>query len=270
MASGVWSGHLSFALLSIPVRLIPAARSESISFNMLHRDDLSRLKQQYVCLVDNQIVERSEVVKGFEYRKGEYVVLEPQEISEISPLTTETMNILEFVQSSEVDSIYFDSSYYIKPEDAGKNAYALLTKAMENGSYYGVAKVAMHNREYTVIIRPYKGILLLHTMFYANEVRDPEFRVDVEPKQTEVDMGIMLISSMSDSFTPEKYSDSFQEALQELIKNKLEGQPTPKKEKATKKSAVPDLLEALKLSMAQVNEGNAAKKAKNGKNGGKK
>lgn len=268
MASGVWSGHLNLSLLSIPVRLIPAARSEGISFNMLHRDDLSRLKQQYVCLVDNQIVSRDEVVKGYEFRKNEYVVVEPQEITEISPQTTETMNILEFVQASEVDSIYFDSSYYIKPEDAGKNAYALLTKAMQNGSFYGVAKVAMHNREYTVIIRPYKGILLLHTMFYSNEVRDPEFKVEVVPKDKEVEMGVMLISSMADDFTPEKYSDSFQEALQELIKGKIEGTPFVKKEKTTKKSAVPDILEALKLSMAQINEDKATKK-KNG-NGGKK
>ena len=119
MAASVWSGYLTFGLISMPVKLFSGARSSGISFNMLHRDDLSRLKQQYVCLADGKVVERSDIVKGYEYRKDEYVVIEPEEIKKIEPKTAKTMEILEFVKTSEVDPVFFESSYYMVPDEAG-------------------------------------------------------------------------------------------------------------------------------------------------------
>ena len=171
MAASVWSGYLTFGLISMPVRLFSGARSSGISFNMLHRDDLQRVKQQYYCPADNRVVERSEIVKGYEFRKDEYVVIEPEEIKKIEPQTAKTMEILEFVKSSEVDPVFFESSYYMLPEEAGRRPYALLTKALEESEYVAIAKLTMHNREYTVFLRPHEGGLMLHTMYYAEEVR---------------------------------------------------------------------------------------------------
>jgi DNA end-binding protein Ku len=154
MAASVWSGYLTFGLISMPVRLFSGARSSGISFNMLHRDDLQRVKQQYYCPADNRVVERSEIVKGYEFRKDEYVVIEPEEIKKIEPQTAKTMEILEFVKTSEVDPVFFESSYYMLPEEAGRRPYALLTKALEESEYVAIAKLTMHNREYTVFLRP--------------------------------------------------------------------------------------------------------------------
>src|SRR4030095_10072639 len=144
MASSVLSGYLTFGLISMPVRLFSGARSSGISFNMLHRDDLQRVKQQYYCPAENRVVERSEIVKGYEYRKDEYVVVEPEEIKKIEPKTAKTMEILEFVKESDVDPVYFESSYYLMPEEAGRKPYALLVKALADSGYLGVAKVTMH------------------------------------------------------------------------------------------------------------------------------
>src|SRR6185437_3464645 len=138
-----------FGLISMPVRLFSGARSSSVSFHMLHRDDLQRVKQKLFCSAENREISRDEVVKGYEYRKDEYVVVEPDEIKKIEPKTAKTMEILEFVKSEEVDPVYFESSYFMMPEEAGRRPYALLTKALEESDYVAIAKLTMHNREYT-------------------------------------------------------------------------------------------------------------------------
>src|SRR5437667_7038088 len=166
MAASVWSGYLTFGLISMPVRLFSGARSSGISFNMLHRDDLQRIKQQYYCPADNRVVDRSEIVKGYEYRKDEYVVIEPDEIKKIEPQTAKTMEILEFVKSSQVDPVFFESSYYMMPEEAGRRPYALLTTALEESEYGAIAKITMHNRQYTLFLRPHQSALMLHAVSY--------------------------------------------------------------------------------------------------------
>src|SRR6202011_285609 len=145
----------------MPVRLFSGARSSSISFNMLHRDDLQRVKQQLYCPADNRVVDRSAIVKGYEYRKDEYVVVEPEEIKKIEPKTAKAMEILEFVKADEVDPVFFESSYFLLPEEAGRRPYALLAKALEESQYVAIAKLTMHNREYTVFLRPHEGGLML-------------------------------------------------------------------------------------------------------------
>jgi DNA end-binding protein Ku len=255
MASSVWSGYLTFGLISMPVRLFSGARSSGISFNMLHRDDLKRVKQQYVCPAeDNKVVERSEIVKGYEYRKDEYVVIEPEEIKKIEPKTAKTMEILEFVKSTDVDPVYFESSYYMLPEEAGRRPYALLTKALEESDYVAIAKLTMHNREYTVFLRPRDGGLMLHTMYYADEVREVEGfgAPDVELKDSEVKIAHQLIDALSAEWDPEKYHDEFQENLKKLIETKLEGGKIAEVEKPKKLAPVVDLMSALKQSLAEM------------------
>ncbi len=158
MASSVWSGYLTFGLISMPVRLFSGARGNHISFHMLHRDDNTRIKQQLWCPHDERVVERNEIVKGYEYRKGEYVIIEPEEIKKIEPKTAKAMEILEFVKADDVDPIYFESSYYVTPDEAGRRPYALLCKALEETSYVAIAKLTMHNREYTVVLLPPPGL----------------------------------------------------------------------------------------------------------------
>ncbi|HUJ94775.1 MAG TPA: Ku protein [Terriglobales bacterium] len=254
MAASVWSGYLTFGLISMPVRLFSGARSNGISFNMLHRDDLSRLKQQYVCLADGKVVERNEIVKGYEYRKGEYVVVEPDEIKKIEPQTAKTMEILEFVKAADVDPVYFESSYYMLPEEAGRRPYALLTKALEESDYVAIAKLTMHNREYTVFLRPTQGGLMLHTMYYEDEVRkvDGFGAPDVELKEAEVKVAHQLIEALAADWEPEKYHDTFQDNVKKLIETKLEGGKIAEVEKPKKLAPVVDLMAALKQSLAEM------------------
>ncbi len=254
MASSVWSGYLTFGLISIPVRLFSGARSSGISFNMLHRPDKSRLRQQYVCQAEGVVVDRSEIVKGYEFRKDEYVVIEPEEIKKIEPQTAKTMEILEFVKGSDVDPVYFESSYYMIPEEAGRRPYALLTKALEESDYVAITKITMHNREYTVFLRPHEGGLMLHTMYYEEEVRKVEGfgAPDVELKEAEVKVAHQLIEALADEWDPKKYKDTFQENLKNLIEAKLEGGEVAAVEKPKKLAPVVDLMAALKQSLAQM------------------
>ena len=254
MAASVWSGYLTFGLISMPVKLFSGARSSGISFNMLHRDDLSRLKQQYVCLADGKVVERSDIVKGYEFRKDEYVVVEPEEIKKIEPKTAKTMEILEFVKTSEVDPVFFESSYYMVPDEAGRRPYALLTKAMEESEYVAIAQLTMHNREYTVFLRPHEGGMMLHTMYYAEEVRKVEGfgAPDVELKDAEVKVAHQLIEALAAEWEPEKYHDTFQDNVKNLIQTKLEGGKIAEIEKPKKLAPVVDLMSALKQSLAEM------------------
>src|SRR5438046_7883634 len=254
MAASVWSGYLTFGLISMPVRLFSGARSSGISFHMLHRDDLTRIKQQLYCPSDNRVVERSEIVKGYEYPKNEYIVSELEEIKKIEPKTAKTMEILEFVKSSEVDPVYFESSYYMMTEEAGRRPYALLTKALEESEYVAIAKLTMHNREYTVFLRPHEGGMMLHTMYYAEEVKKVEGfgPPDVEIKDSELKVAHQLIEALAGDWDPEKYHDSFQDNLKKLIETKLEGGTVVEVEKPKKLAPVVDLMAALKQSLAEM------------------
>src|ERR671924_1232420 len=254
MAASVWSGYLTFGLISMPVRLFSGARPSGISFHMLHRDDLTRIKQELFCRNDNRVVERSEIEKGYEYRKDEYVVIEPEEIKKIEPKTAKTMEILEFVKSSEVDPVFFESSYYMMPEEAGRRPYALLTKALEESEFVAIAKLTMHNREYTVFLRPHEGGLMLHTMYYAEEVREVEGfgAPDVDIKDAELKVARQLIEALAGDWDPEKYHDSFQENLKKLIETKLEGGKVVEIDKPKKLAPVVDLMAALKQSLAEM------------------
>jgi len=251
MASTVWKGHLTFGLVSFPVKLFTAARGESISFNQLHKTDNSRVKQVLYCAAENKPIERSEIVKGYEYEKDRYVVIEEEDIKRVAPSSAKVIEILEFVQSNEVDPLYFESSFYMAPDDAGEKPYALLYDTLKKTGYVGVAKVAMHNREHIVIFRPGPYGLLMHTMYYTHEVRKvEEFRTDTSlVKEKEGELARMLVESLAAPFEPEKYHDTYRDNLQALIEAKVKGQevvaPPPKEP-----SKIIDIMEALKQSLA--------------------
>lgn len=255
MATAVWSGYLTFGLISMPVRLFSAARGSRVEFHMLHRPDHVRIKQQLYCPQDERVVTRDEIVKGYEYEKGEYVVIEPADIRKIEPKTTKAMEILEFVKESEIDPVYFESSYYLVPEEAGERPYALLTRALEESEYVAIAKLSMHNREYTVFLRPMNNGLMLHTMYYENEVRQVEQfgKTDgIELKDAEIKVAHQLVEALAADFDPKKYHDTFEENVKKLIQARLDGKEAPAVEKPRKLAPVVDLMAALKESLAQV------------------
>lgn len=252
MAASVWKGHLIFGMVSFPIRLFSAARSETISFNLLHKDDHSRIRQVTYCQAEDKPIQRSETVKGYEYEKDHYVVIDDEDIRKVAPRTAKVMEILEFVKADQVDPIYLESSYYIAPDEGGEKAYALLFTALRDSGYYGVAKVAMHNREHIIVLRPGAKGILSHTMYYQDEIRQvEEFRTDTSlVKEKELAMAKMLISSLEENFEPQKYHDTYRDNLKKMIEDKIEGRKVvePPSEHV---APVIDIMEALKRSLAE-------------------
>ena len=251
MAATVWKGYITFGLISIPVRLHTAARSNRVSFNQLHKECHTRVKQQLHCPACDSRVERSDLVKGYQDAKDQYILVEDQEIKKVQPQSASGMEILEFVELDDVDPIFFDSSYYLMPEDAGRKAYHLLVSTMAEAGYAALAKLAMHQREYTVVVRPHKKGLTLHTMYYENEIRQVDGYgqdSDIDVKPQEVELAKQLIDSLAAPFEPKKYSDAYQQRLKELIDAKRDGKETTATE-APKLAPVIDLMEALQQSL---------------------
>jgi DNA end-binding protein Ku len=254
MANIVWKGHLAFGLLSLPVKLYSAARSETVSFNHLHKADNSRVKQVLYCQLEDKPLQRNDIVKGYEYEKDKYIVLEDEEIKKVAPKTAKTMEVLEFVKSADVDPIFYETSYYLAPDEAGEKPYALLFEALYKTGYVGVAKIAMHNREHIVILRPGQHGILLHTMYYRDEIRQlEEFRTNRSlVKEKELELAMTLVKSLEAPFEPEKYKDEYRENLKVMIKAKVEGKEIVETARAVPKVPVTDILEALKMSLAQA------------------
>jgi DNA end-binding protein Ku len=254
MATSVWKGYLTFGLISIPIRLFSAARTERISLNQLHNVCKTRIRMPLYCPQCEKQVPRNEIVKGYEYEKDQYVLFNEEELDKIEPQSARSMEILEFVKVDEIDPLYYDASYYVTPEDEGKKAYQLLFKAMEESGYAAIAKLTMHQREHIVVVRPRANGMTLHTMYYTNEIREVaeygQSDKSVEPKPQEKKLAEQLIESLAAKFEPEKYKDQYQESMRGLIAAKQAGQeiaeaPHPKL------APVIDLMEALKKSIAE-------------------
>jgi DNA end-binding protein Ku len=263
MATSVWKGYLTFGLISIPIRLFSAARGERISLNQLHTVCHSRIKMPLFCPVCDRKVERNEIVKGYEYEKDQYVLFDEKELDKIEPESARSMEILEFVRLEEIDPLYYESSYYVTPEDEGRKAYQLLLDAMEDSGYAAIAKITMHQREHIVVIRPRDNGMTLHTMFYTNEIREvAEYgkrTPAAAPKDAEKKLATQLIESLAAKFEPEKYKDQYQESMKALIEAKQAGQEVAEVPRA-KMAPVIDLMEALKKSIAEKEKPGAAKK----------
>lgn len=264
MAATVWKGYITFGLITIPIRLFTAARTERVSFNQIHEVCGRRIKQQTFCPHCDRVVERSELVKGFEVEKDRYVVINDEEVKNVAPPSSDNMEIVEFVKAEGIDPIYFDASYFMVPEDAGKKAYYLLLQTMQKSGYSAIAKITMHQREYTVVVRPQADGLLLHTMFYQEEVREiPEFRRDgsIQVKPQEVALAEKLVEGLAADFDASKYHDDYQIRLKEMIEAKRDGLPV--EEAAPRKRApVIDLMQALQKSLGDLPKKPAAKASK--------
>lgn len=251
-ARAIASGTISFGLVSVPIKLFSATQSKSLSFNLLHDKDKSRLRQQYVCATCGEVVERSAMVRGYEYAKDQYAVLTEQELKALEQVSDQSIEIEEFVPISEVDPIYFDKGYLLGPDKGGAKAYRLLRKAMEKAGKAAVAKYSARGKQQLVLVRQTEGGLMLHALYYADEVRDfseVDLGDDVTFKANEVDLAVQLIGQLAaDHFEPGKYEDEYRKKALEVIEQKVAGQDVAVAPRAPKGQII-DLMEALKASL---------------------
>lgn len=252
MPSSVWKGSIVLSFVSIPVKLFAAARSERTFLHQLHTVCHSRLRQPLFCPTCERFVKRDEVIKGYEVDQGQYVLVEGNEIKKLAAKSSRLLEVLVFTKLNQIDPIFFDASYFCIPEDSGKKPYQLLVKALEDTQSIGLGGLTMHQRDYTVFLRAYHHGLLLHTMYFANEIRRvPEFGAleAVNLKSQEVKLTEQLIATMMQPFKPAQYHDEFQDRLRKLVEAKRRGQSV-EIEEAAKRAPVIDMMEALKKSLA--------------------
>jgi DNA end-binding protein Ku len=254
MAATVWKGYISFGLVSVPVRLYVAARDSHISFHMMHEECGTRVKQQLFCPHCERGVQRNEIVKGFEVDKNTSIKVEEKEMRDLQPESSEVMEIVQFVKNEDLDPIYFETSYYSVPETPGKRAYALLLKTMEEKDVSAVAKITLHQHERIVTIRPYDNGLALHTLYYADEVREvPDYgqdgKTEVNPK--ELALAGQFVEGLTQKFDARDFKDTYEERVAQLIESKSEGKAAPAAIRKAHLAPVIDLMEALKKSLAK-------------------
>ncbi len=215
---------------------------------------LARVQQVSVRPGSDDVVSQKSIVKGYEYEKDRFVEIDPEELKSAAAKTSAAMEIEEFVELAEIDPVYFETSYYLHPEEAGEKAYALLYRSLQLTGLVAIAQFAMHSREHVVVVRPGKKGLLAHTMFFASEVRaDEEFRADIDDvSKKELELAQTLIHSLAATFEPEKYHDTYREKIQALIDSKVKGQPAPSSAPAPRQAEVVDIAEALRKSLANL------------------
>ncbi len=251
MPAIVWKGYISFGLVSFPVRLLSAARAETVHFHMLHRKDLSRVKEVWYCAEEDKRIERSEIVKGYETSKGEYVVVDDEELKNAAPATASAMEILQFVRAVDVDPVYFETSYYLAPGDNVTKPFALFFAALKQTGYSAIAKLSMHSREHTVLIRSADDQLLLHTLYYPDELHEANRQKFAgKPDAKELGLAEQLIKQLAAPFKPEQFHDAYRENVEKLISQKKKGQKITA-EPHPRRAPVIDLMEALKKSLAK-------------------
>jgi DNA end-binding protein Ku len=256
MANSIWKGHITFGMVSFPVKLCAAARTQTISFHQLHNCDHSRVKQVLYCQTEDRPVSRDELIKGYEYEKDRYIVVEERDLQRVVPSTASVMQILEFVPSTEVDPVYLDTSYYVQPDVAGERPYALMLEALRRTNHVGLAQWTLHSREHMVVLRPGRSGLLLHTMYYSSEVRAmDEFRTDTTcVADQELELATMLVRALAAPFEPSKYRDHYQENVRALLEAKIQGREIEGRAAQPVLAPVVDILEALKASLARKQE----------------
>ena len=258
MPRAIATGQIAFGLVSIPVKLFSAAESsEKVSFNMLHRDCGNRIQQQLFCAKDERTIDRSEVVKGYEFSKGQYVLFNDEELKALEEKSTQQIEITEFVSSDLIDPIYFDKPYYLGPDKNGSRAYALLSRMLQETGRWAVAKYAARGKGYLVVIRPLGNGLVMQQLYYPNEIRsiDEIEMGDSEVKDNELKMAIQLAEmSTSDEFHPEQYRDEVRDRIRALIQKKIEGEEITSSLTEEPAAQVIDLMEALRRSLGGAEE----------------
>jgi DNA end-binding protein Ku len=258
MARAIWKGSISFGLVNIPIALYPATRQEELKFRLLRKRDLSPVNYKRVAEKDGREVPWDEIVKGYEYEKGKYVVLKDEDFQRVDLEATQTVDIQDFVEQEEIDPMFFYKPYYLEPQKGGDKAYALLRDALKDSNKVGVAKVVIKTRQYLAGVKPENGVLVLELMHFADELADPEklhLPKKVEIGKREMTMAKSLIDSMSSKWNPEKYRDDYREALMEVIEEKIEAggkEIEEKPRKAPKPTKVIDLVSVLQKSLEET------------------
>ena len=290
MARPIWSGSVSFGLVSIPVKLFSAVSRKSVRFNQIEAETGARIRQKRVSEATGEEVEYANIVKGYELPTGEYVTVTPEELDALDPASAKTIDLEEFVDLADIDPVFYDAAYYLAPSAETRKPYKLLVTAMEESGKVGIARFVMRSKQYVAALRPADGRLLLSTMVYADEVVAPsavelfEGLDDIEVTERELDMARQLITNLEAEFAPEKFTDTYREAVLELIDRKATGEdvllPAPAEDEI---GSVVDLMAALEASVAEAKtarsrhptakhdtDGTAAKKTASKKTGTKK
>jgi len=252
MARPIWSGTISFGLVSVPVRMFSATESKELRFHFLDKHDLQPIGYEKVRRDTGKQVDPDDIVRGFEVEKGRYVTLDDEDLDRLDIELTKTIDICDFVDLGEIDPIYFRKAYYLAPQEGAEKAYRLLVRALEETVKVGIAKVVIRNKQHLAALRPWNGVLVLETMYYADEVRQPE-QADgkVRLQKPEVEMAKSLVENLSESFDPEKYDDTYRKELLDLLRAKAKGKALPEPE-PEEEGEVVDLMSALRESVERT------------------
>ena len=254
-ARAIASATVSFGLVSIPVKIYSSGESSAgVRFNMLHKKCGSRLKQQYICPKDDEIVPRSDISKGYEFSKGQYVMFSDDELKALQERATHALEITEFLPTAKVDPIYFEKTYYLGPDKGGDRAYKLLAQALRKSGRSAIAKYAARGKQYLVLLRPVKDALVMQQLRYADEIRSiSEVPLgDAQVKPGELKLALQIVDqAVSDTFRPEGYEDEVRQRILAQIEKKVEGQEITVEPEEEPKAVVIDLMQALKSSLAR-------------------
>lgn len=261
----LWKGSISFGLVNIPVRLFAATEQKSVKFRYLHEPCRTPVKYSKTCPTCNKEVPMDEIVKGYEYEKDRFVIIEESDLARIPQETTRTIAIVDFVRQEEVDPIYYDRSYFLVPGEAGEKAFQLLQKSMSEAGLAGVVRIVLRSRQALGVLRVFDKIMAVETMFYPDEVRStadlPSWNKEVQLHENELQMARELVKNLTASFEPEKYTDEYRKAMLEIIEGKIAGEEIYTAP-AAEKGEVVDLVEALKASVEATGKTASSKKGK--------
>jgi len=244
----IWSGAISFGLVSVPVRMFTATESKELKFHFLDRRDMSPIGYDKVSKKTGKSVPADEIIRGFEFEKGKFVELEDEDIDRLDVELTHAIDICDFVSIDEIDPVYFRKAYHLLPQDGAEKPYRLLVKALEETGKSAIAKVVIRNKQHLAAVRAVGDVLVLETMYYADEVRKPEEAPRPQVRKPEVDMAKTLIENLAGKWEPEKYTDRYRNQLLDLLRKKAKGKPLPEPQEAEGGEVV-DLMEALKQSV---------------------
>jgi DNA end-binding protein Ku len=253
MPRPIWSGTISFGLVSVPVRMYSATESKELKFHFLHKDDLSPIGYDKVRRDTGEHVDPDDIVRGFEIEKGRFVELTEEDLDRLDIELTHSIDICDFVDIEEIDPIYFRKAYYLLPQDGAEKPYRLLLRALEESGKVGIAKVVIRKKQHLAALRPWSGVILLETMYFADEIRKPE-SVDAGGKlrSAEVEMARSLVDNLSDSFDPEKYDDTYRKELLDLLREKAETGEISAPAEEPEEAEVVDLMSALRESVERT------------------
>jgi DNA end-binding protein Ku len=265
MAHAIWTGAINFGLVTIPVKLQTAIRTNDLRFNFLHKTDEGRINNVRRCSIDGEEVAYTDLVRGYEYEKGRYVILSDEDFDSVNPEATQSVDIVQFVDLAEINPMFFDKPYYLEPEKRGRHAYALLREALTESGKVGIAKVVIRSREHLAALKPNGEALVLELMHFEDEIVEQstlELPEIAKPAENEMKVAKMLIDTMTEAFDASKFKDTYKEQILAMIDARAAGKETPKAETtAPKASNVVNLMDMLQRSLEQTKKRGASAKS---------